>query len=76
LNGITSLHHENIPGGSKDTHRSFIPEASIAFRSFLPYSEQLALVSMVTSLTAFLSFLPYIKVHALVTMVKSAEDGM
>jgi hypothetical protein len=42
--------HENLPSGSKDIHRSFIPKANNTFRSFLPYSKQLALVSMVISL--------------------------
>jgi hypothetical protein len=47
---------ENIPGSLKDIHRSFIPKSSNAFRSFLPYIKQLALVAMVTSMS--LSFLP------------------
>jgi hypothetical protein len=42
--------HENLPGGSKAIHRSFIPKASKAFRSCLPYRKQLAVVAMVTSL--------------------------
>jgi hypothetical protein len=42
--------YENLPVGSKDICRSFTPEASNAFRSFLPYSKQLLVVFMVISL--------------------------
>jgi hypothetical protein len=65
----------HLPGGSKDIHRSFITKVSNAFRSFLSYSKQLALVSMVTSLP-LCHFLPYNKLHALVTTVTSAKDCM
>jgi hypothetical protein len=39
----------NLQSGSKDSHRSFMPKASNAFRSFLPYSKLHALVTTVTS---------------------------
>jgi hypothetical protein len=41
----------------QNIHRSFIPKASNAFKSFLPYSKHIALV-------AFMSFLTCSKLHA------------
>jgi hypothetical protein len=49
LHHLLAKFHENLPSGSIDIHRSFIPKASNAFRLFLPTST-LALVAMVTSL--------------------------
>jgi hypothetical protein len=63
--------HENVPNSSKDIHISFIPKA---FRLVLPYSKQLAPVSMVTS--AVMSFLLCNKLHALITIFTSAKDCM
>jgi hypothetical protein len=45
--------HENLPSVSKDIHRSLTPKASKAVGPFLPYSKQLALFAMVTSLPLF-----------------------
>jgi hypothetical protein len=42
---IPTKSHENLPVGSRDIHRSFVPNASNAFRSFLPYSKLHALVT-------------------------------
>jgi hypothetical protein len=47
---ITLPYQISLISGSKDIHRSFIPKASNAFRSFVPYSKQLAMVSIVTLL--------------------------
>jgi hypothetical protein len=52
----------------------YTPKASNSSMWFLLYSQQLALVSMVSSLS--MSFLPYSKVHAMVAIVTSANDGM
>jgi hypothetical protein len=32
----------NLTSDSKDSHKSFVPETSKAFKSFLPYSKQLS----------------------------------
>jgi hypothetical protein len=53
LSGITIKSHENLSSGLEEICRSFIPEASYAFRLLLPYSKQLALVAMVTSLPLY-----------------------
>jgi hypothetical protein len=63
--------NEYLLSGFKAIYRFFIPKASNAFRSFLPYSK-LALVSMAT--TVFMSFLPYNKLYAMLTVITSAED--
>jgi hypothetical protein len=52
--------HENLPICSKVIHRSFIPKASDACRSFLLYSKPQAMVSIVTSLPLWL-FCPTVK---------------
>jgi hypothetical protein len=59
----------------KYIHRSFIPKASIAFRSFLPYSKQLALVSMLMSLPLF-QFCPTVNYMPWLTIVTSAKYCM
>jgi hypothetical protein len=64
----------NLPSGSKYIRRSFKPNASNTFRSFLPYSKQLARFH--GNIAAFVSFLPYSILHALVAIVTSAKDCM
>jgi hypothetical protein len=51
FNGISSLPNlmKIYQSDSKDIQRSFVPKASNAFRSFLPYSKLHDLVTTVTS---------------------------
>jgi hypothetical protein len=75
------------PSGSKNIHRSFIPKASNAFRSFLIYSKLLALVFMVTSLPLYrvcpqqnktkkMPFFPRLHQLKMVCNVTSARNGL
>jgi hypothetical protein len=70
---LAKFHEKNLPSGSKDIHRCFLPKASNAFRSFSSYSKQPVLVATV-KITAFMSLLPYSKLHALVAIITSAKN--